>query len=470
MALTVLGLGPGAPELLTQEAQQSLAEAQEVWLRTARHPVVSSLPSHLHVNSFDALYDELPTFEAVYEAIVDRVWELSQRPEGVLYAVPGHPLVGEATVVKLLERGGPIRMIAGLSFIEPVLQALRLDPFTQVGAPAPHEFPGLPSPPAGLQLVDALRLTLDPAQPALIAQLYSQAVAAGVKLELLEYYPPEHGARLVIAAGLPDQRVVDIKLFELDRTAGIDHLTCLYIPPLALEENVATFGGLAAIIARLRAPGGCPWDREQTHASLKPYLIEEAYEALDALERGDTDALRGELGDLLLNIVLHAQLAAEAEEFEVRDVVRGIAEKLIRRHPHVFGEVQVENAQQVVKNWEALKEKERAEGASMVSGLSRSLPALAYTRSLSERLAPLQLPVSKGTGGTTLGDQLFWQAFEAAAEKQDPEEALRTANRAFTDRLERAEHLAREEGSTLQQLSQERREELWRLALAQGSP
>lgn len=462
MALTVIGLGPGAPELLTQEAQQALAEAQEVWLRTARHPVVSSLPSHLIVQSFDALYDELPTFEAVYDAIVERVWALSQRPEGVVYAVPGHPLVGEATVVQLLERGGPARVIAGLSFIEPVLQALRFDPFTQAGAPAPHEFPGLPSPPAGLQLVDALRLSLDPARPALIAQLYSQSVAAGVKVELLEYYPPEHPARLIVGAGLPDQRVVDMKLFELDRTDGIDHLTCLYIPPLSLEENVATFGGLAAIIARLRAPGGCPWDREQTHASLKPYLVEEAYEALDALEQGDTEALRGELGDLLLNIVLHAQLGAEAREFDIRDVIRGIAEKLIRRHPHVFGEVQVENAQQVVKNWEALKEKERAEGASMVSGLSRSLPALAYTRSLSERTAPLHL--GHRPAGGDLGQELFRLAFEAAAQGRDPEEALRQANRSFTDRLERAERLAREEGSTLQQLSQERRQELWQRA------
>jgi len=488
MALTVLGLGPGAPELLTLEARQVLSEAQEVWLRTARHPMVGSLPAHLTVRNFDSLYEEAPTFEAVYDAIVEQVWDLARRPEGVLYAVPGHPLVAEATVLKLLGRcrseGTPARVVAGLSFIEPVLHALEIDPFTlpdggqasagDRGRAAPSGFPGLPAPAGGLQLVDALRPCVDPARQALIAQLYSQDVAAALKVELLEYYPPEHPARLIVAAGTPDQRVLDLKVYELDRAQPIDHLTCLFLPPLALVDNVATFNGLAAIIARLRAPGGCPWDREQTHASLKPYLLEEAYEALEALEDADPEALRGELGDLLLNIMLHCQLAAEVGEFQARDVVRGIAEKLIRRHPHVFGEVEAESAQQVVRNWEALKEKERSEGASMLSGLSRSLPALAYTRSLQERLAPLGLPRMTNTGRPDaggldeLGRAIFELAYDAAERRLDPEEALRHANRAFTARVERAEQLAREEGSSLQRLPQERREALWTQAEPQG--
>jgi tetrapyrrole methylase family protein/MazG family protein len=452
------------------EARQALSEAREVWLRTARHPAVAGLPEQLEVQSFDAFYDRHPTFEAVYAAITDRVLELARRPEGVLYAVPGHPLIAEATVAGLLVRcrdeGLAVRIIPGLSFVEPVLQALEVDPYSvQIGGSGgvSAEFPGLEPRTGGLQLVDALRPAVDPARPVQVGQVYSQVVASALQLELLEYYPPEHEIALVSAAGTPDQRVARLPLFELDRGQAVEHLTCVYLPPLSLTENTATFDGLAGIIARLRAPGGCPWDREQTHQTLKPYLIEEAYEALDALEREDSDALRGELGDLLLNILLHCQLAAEAGEFTARDVVRGIAEKLLRRHPHVFGEAEAYTPAQVVANWEALKQEERGEEASMLSGLPRALPALAYTRSLQERLAPLGLS-RLAADDEELGVRLFQLAFQAAAGGQDPEEALRRANREFTERLERTERLAREAGSSIQQVPQDLREQLWRRA------
>ncbi len=486
MPLTILGLGPGAPELLTLEAQHALGEAREIYLRTARHPTAAALPAHLDVHSFDELYEREPTFDAVYAAIVERVWQLAQRPGGVLYAVPGHPLVAEATVVQLLQRarraGMPVRVIAGLSFVEPALQALEVDPFAVVtpdgdGA-LPRDFPGLAVQRSGLQLVDALLPELDPSRPALVGQLFSREIAAQLKLELLELYPPQHEVALVAAAGLPEQRVLRFPLFELDRGQPVDHLTCLYLPPLPLSQNVATFDGFAAIVARLRAPGGCPWDREQDHGTLKPYLIEEAYEALDALERGDPDALRQELGDLLLNLLLHCQIAAEHGEFDARDMVRGISEKILRRHPHVFGDLHVSSSQQVLENWEALKAKERPEEVSMLQGMPRSLPGLAFTRSLQERIAPLHLE-GAGTGSGTaeqgnsggaaapeklddLGERLFALAWAAAAQGLDPEEALRAANRRFVARVERLEQAARTRGVGLRALGPEERAALWR--------
>ena len=481
MALTIVGLGPGPADMLSLEAQSRLMNAQEVFLRTRRHPTVAHLPAHLTVHSFDHLYETLPTFEAVYEAIVQRVQELAQRPQGVLYAVPGHPLMAEATVSRLLEQcrraGTEVEVVAGISFVEPVLEALRLDPFTPPLADGQGPLAGSPT---GLQLVDALQPALDPARPALVAQVYSQAIASRLKVELLELYPPEHEVVLVSAAGTKDaQRVRRLRLFELDRGQDTDHLTCLYLPPLSLTENLATFDGLAAIVAHLRAPNGCPWDRAQTHVSLKSYLIEEAYEALEALDRNDMATLREELGDLLLNILLHCQIASEAGEFETRDVLRGIAEKLLRRHPHVFGDLKVATAEEVMGNWETLKSRERAKEISMLDGLPASLPALAYTRSLQERIAPLRLPVedsltagarrlyerlsgpAPAEGLEPLGAALLTLAFQAAAAGHDPEEALRGANTRLNQRIKRLEVLARKRNSSILELDPAARDELW---------
>lgn len=480
MPLTILGLGPGPQDLLTLAAHRTLARAKEVYLRTSRHPVVSALPPHLELHSFDHLYEELPTFQEIYGAIVDRVWELAQRPEGVLYAVPGHPLMAEATVQRLLERcqasETPIEIVMGVSFLEPALTALRLDPFT---SSVDVEQTETSTPSLGLQLVDALQPNVDPSRGALVAQLYSRAAAAQLKVELLELYPPEHTITLISGAGSKDEQVRRLLLYQLDREEVFDHLTCLYLPPLPLQQNLATVQGLVNIVAKLRAPDGCPWDQAQTHASLKPYIIEEAYEALDALERADMAGLQEELGDLLLNILLHCQMASEAGDFQLRDVVRGITQKLLRRHPHVFGDLKLATAQEVAQNWEALKDQERAEEASMLDGLSRSLPALAYARSLQQRLAqllPLEEPEapelasllsslerqSKEKGLATLGTTLFALAYHAAAKGIDPEEALRGANSLFVQRVQRVEELARSKGSSLQSSGPDERRQLWR--------
>ncbi|MSQ28233.1 MAG: nucleoside triphosphate pyrophosphohydrolase [Dehalococcoidia bacterium] len=476
MAITILGLGPGPIGLLTMEAHERLQAAAEVYVRTARHPTVAQLPPHLAVHSFDDLYDNAPTFDAVYQAIVDRVLELGQRPQGVLYAVPGHPLMAEATVAGLLAAapgaGIEVEVVAGLSFVEPALAALGLDPLT------PGE--GIPS---GLQLADALALRIDPARPALIAQVYNRTVAAQLKLDLLELYPPEHPVTLISGAGTAQRTVQQMPLVELDRGVAVDHLSCLYVPPAALTANVATFDGLAAIVARLRAPEGCPWDRAQTHISLKPYLLEETYEALAALDDEDMGGLQEELGDLLLNILLQCQIAAEEGEFEVSDVVRTIAEKLIRRHPHVFGDATAATPEEVVGNWEALKRQERPREKSMLDGIAPALPALAHTRSVQERIAPLHLPIEDGlmaeakslvewlTGGAkeeslaALGTALLSLAYQASAAGLDPEEALRRANRALGERIRTLERLALDRGEAVAALSPEDRTRLWQAAV-----
>ena len=192
------------------------------------------------------------------------------------------------------------------------------------------------------------------------------------------------------------------------------------------------------------------------------------------MEQGDLDSLQEELGDLLLNILLHCQIAAENGDFSAREAIRGIAEKLVRRHPHVFGDVQVASSAEVVQNWEAIKSKERAERTSMLKGLPKSLPALAYTRSLHERLSQLGLPIEQGLAAsalaTDLGRRLFSLAVQAAGAGENPEEVLRHANTSFRQAFERLEALAWEQGSTVQDLPVTERAALWDQVWRAGEP
>jgi tetrapyrrole methylase family protein/MazG family protein len=382
VSITIIGLGPGAADLLTLAAHRRLMEAEEVYLRTRQHPTVAALPDDLHIHSFDHFYQSLPTFDEVYEAIAAEIVRLGQRPEGVVYAVPGHPLVGEATTQRILalaaDAGVTVETVEGLSFIGPTLSALDLDPLD------------------GLQIADAVVIAaqhhphLSADRPALLSQIYDREVASDVKLTLMNLYPDEHPVTLVRAVGTAEATLRTVPLYELDRQPDLDHLTSLYVPPL---EEPSSYETLQDVVAHLRAPDGCPWDRKQTHQSLRDGLLEETYEVLEAIDAGDTDKLREELGDLLLQVALQTQIAVEDSEFASGEVIAGIVAKLWRRHPHVFGNLTVADVDEVLHNWEAIKQQERdekgeagaSEAASALNGVPRSLPALARAQALSAR-------------------------------------------------------------------------------------
>jgi tetrapyrrole methylase family protein/MazG family protein len=477
MTVTILGLGPGNPQHLTREAWQTLNQAREVFLRTAVHPVVASLPSHLELHSFDYIYESLDDFSAVYDAIAEEVIARGQRASGVVYAVPGHPLVGEASVQRILARahaeGLPVRLVEGLSFVEPVLSLLGLD--------------GL----AGLQLADATELAsahhppLDPDRPALLGQLYGRRLASDVKLTLMNAYPDDHLVTLVRAAGIGDGEVTTIPLHELDRGQPLDHLTTLYVPPL---PNIGGLPAFQDTVARLRAPGGCPWDREQTHQTLRRALLEETYEVLAALDAGDAGALCEELGDLLMQIAMHAQIATEEGTFQFADLISHIDRKLKRRHPHVFGDLEVRGTADVLRNWEAIKAGERAGrpgGSEFSSGLDcvpADMPALARAQALGERaaradfdwpdidgvldkvceeVAELQGAGDPGSQAAEIGDLLFALANVARWLDLDAESALRETNEEFIRRYSRVERGARARGTTMAELSPAELEALW---------
>lgn len=440
--LTVVGIGPGDPAHLTVAARDTLAAAPEVWLRTARHPTVAALPAGPRYLSFDDVYDAAPSFDEVYETIVARVLALAARPDGAVYAVPGHPMFGEATVGALLARapaaGIEVRIIPGVSFADEAAAALGIDPLA-----------------GGLLLLDALALSersrlLVPQRPTLIAQVYDGRAASHAKLALLETYPPEHTVRIV-AAGAVRETTVE----RLDRDTMFDHLTTLFVPPLTATADVRSFEGLRAVVARLRAPeGGCPWDLEQTHATLKRYLLEEAYEALDALDDGDPKRMAEELGDLLMQVLLHAQVAEDDGEFVIEDVIAAIATKLIRRHPHVFGETEVSGAQEVLRNWETLKKEERGD-APLLDAVPKALPALAQAQSVQSRAAKAGLApapatpaalegalagaLARTTSVEALGELLFGIVELAREHEIDAEEALRLAVRRFRAHVAEAE-------------------------------
>ena len=480
--ITVVGLGPGDPGLLTRQAWDLLGEIKEIYLRTRMHPTVAGFPVGLRVHSFDHYYEEGASFEEVYENIVDTVLSLGQRDSGVVYGVPGHPFIAEATSPEIARRaeetGIPFTVIEGLSFLESLFSLLGIDPFPQT------------------TLVDALELTIGhrppfpPSAPAVIAQIHSPSVASDLKITLMGVYPDQHQVTLVHGAGTKNAFVESMALYEIDRNPNIGLLTALYLPPL---ESGTSFEVFQEIVAHLRAPDGCPWDRDQTHQSLRPYLLEETYEVLAALDSADQDALREELGDLLLQVVLHAQIASEYGNFSMGDVLLGIHDKLIRRHPHVFGDLDLDDKQKVLENWEKIKITEREQDGNKASGVlegvSQALPALVQAEAYQERvnrvgfdwlniqgvfdkieeeLAEVKEAVSPEEQEAEIGDLLFAIVNLARWIKLDAESSLRSASARFRKRFEDLESSVNAQGREVSNLTFEELNALWNSVKGEG--
>ncbi len=482
MSISIVGLGPGAAEDLTRRAWRALNAASQLFLRTSQHGCVQGLPATLNYTSFDTLYEAHDRFEDVYAAIIAQLLAAAHKGD-VVYAVPGDPLVGEATTTGLLQaaqaEGIAVHIVNGLSFVEPLLAQLGVDALD------------------GLQLLDGLQVAamhhppLNPAFPALLAQVYSPAVASDIKLTLMNQYPDDFQLQLVHGAGTAEVQVEALPLFALDRSIAIGPLTALYLP--ALGEH-SSFEAAQEIIAHLRAPEGCPWDREQTHESLRRFLIEEAWEVLEAIEEGDAAALAEELGDLLLQIVLHTQIATEDGRFRMSDVLQHIIAKMIRRHPHVWGDTEVNNDPDVVvDNWEEIKRAEKtAIGKGdefLLDSLPRGMPALLEALRIQERAArvnfdwphleqvldklreeldELQAAQSDVEREEELGDVLFTLVNLARWLKVEPEGALRSANAKFRRRFRYIEQHTRAAGRPLTEQSLAQLDALWNAARAAG--
>ena len=468
--IDVVGLGPAGSDLITAGTLALLADAPRVFLRTRRHPAAGVV---LGASTFDHHYESAATFEEVYRSIVSDLVDAALAGGSVTYAVPGSPTVAERTVVLLAGdprvRSGQVTVVVhpSVSFLDLAFARLGVDPVA-----------------AGVRIVDAERFAVDAAGergPLLVAQCWNRDILSDVKLSVDA--TPDAPVTLLHHLGLPDEQVVEVAWEDLDRSIDVDHLSSLWVPRLAApvaSELVA----LDDLVHTLRAR--CPWDRRQTHASLGRHLLEESYEVLEAIDAVDAaDAavdpadevvegavahLEEELGDLLFQVYFHATLAAEEGRFTLADVARGVHDKLVARHPHVFADVTAETADDVAANWEAIKKVEKGR-RSVTEGIPAALPALALAAKLQRKATAIgmvlpgladeavrvaeaaarladadaddvsEAAVADGAGGARsraeeVGELLFAAVAVARALGVDPETALLARSAAYRAEVE----------------------------------
>ena len=416
--IIVVGLGPGAAGHLSLETMGLLKNSPQVILRTAVHPTVSELEKEqVAFTSCDDLYETSASFEDVYNSVVARVIDAAKKND-VVYAVPGSPLVAERTVVLMRdaakEAGVELIIKPAMSFLDLAYVDLGIDPIS------------------GLRIIDAqdeMAVVEAGSYPLMITQVYSRILAGDLKIMLMEALPDDYEIYFLRNLGLPDAECRPIPLFELDHQENIDHLTSVYIPPIPESSKGVIFFGedeededdevevmtgdqfeedfddlaegeeytdsladveiqpLVDVMRILREPGGCPWDREQDHKSIRSNFVEEVYEFLEAVDNDDAGGMCEELGDVLMQVVFHARMAEEAGKFDMQDVIDGVVDKLIRRHPHVFGDTSVKDSAEVLVNWDAIKKEEKQERKHVLDGVAQGLPALLRAYTLQRKVA-----------------------------------------------------------------------------------
>lgn len=375
--IKIVGLGPGAKEALTIGTICEFENNKNIFLRTEKHPTVDYLKEKKIIfDTYDNVYESIGSFDEVYLNIANDLIKKHDKLGDLVYAVPGHPLVAEKSVFNLMElckeNNIEYKIVPAVSFIDAMIESLRIDPI------------------GGLKVIDSFDIgnqVLDKRIGTIVTQVYNQLIASEVKIKLLEQYNDETQIYYVRAAGIKDQESIRIiPLFELDMQEDIDYLTSIYIPRDL--ENKKDFNDLLEIIEILRSEDGCPWDREQTHKSLEKALIEESYEVIDAIDQDDDDSLIEELGDVLLQVVFHASIGKEDGYFDISNIIEGICNKMISRHPHIFkGCNELNSSDEVLVKWDELKKKEKGYSSLIeeMKGITKGLPALLRAHKVQEK-------------------------------------------------------------------------------------
>lgn len=485
--IIIVGLGPGRVEHLTLKTWEIISNTKELFFRTGVHPAVEDLADRgIRFQTFDSLYEQGQSFEKVYQQIVNmllaRAAETNTEP--IVYGVPGHPLVAEETVRLLLEQapvqGIETEVVAGVSFLDTAITMLGIDPTD------------------GLLILDALTVAkedINPNQHIIFTQVYNRFVASDLKLILLELYSAEHQLVVIKNAGISGmEQQIKLQVAELDHGDYFDHLTSVYLGPdqgkNIVEAADSPYGveSLFTVMKRLLGPGGCPWDREQNHQTLRPYLIEEAYEVIEAIDNGRMDMLEEELGDLLLQVVFHSILAESSLDFSFADVVEGVTQKMIRRHPHVFGELTVKDSQEVLQNWDKIKAGEKGNESQPITRvmdkLNRSLPALLLAEEVQKKAAKVgfdwdevedawdkvfeeiaELKEACQTNNSSIeeemGDLLFAVVNICRFLKINPEIALQKTIHKFLKRFAYIEDKLRENGAEWEEMDLKTLDKFW---------
>ncbi|AIF41997.1 nucleoside triphosphate pyrophosphohydrolase [Virgibacillus sp. SK37] len=474
--IEIIGLGAGDIDQLPLGLYKKLVNQKStVYTRTKDHPVIRTLEDEgVQFTSFDSMYEEETNFVDVYERIVRSLIEKG-RKEPIIYTVPGHPMLAEKTVQLLLEQKEvEIDILGGQSYLDDLFTTLQMDPIE------------------GFQFVDGTsfnRNQLNYRNHIIFCQVYDRFIASEVKLALLEDLPPEFEIKVVDAAGSEQESVRTMPLEELDHSMEISNLTSIYIPPVTENLLQHTFPRLKEVIAILRGPDGCPWDREQTHETLREYAVEEAYELIDAIDQQDDENIVEELGDILLQVMLHSQIGEDNGFFTVDDVIRSITAKMIHRHPHVFADVSVDSVDQVYKNWDELKREEKGEvRTSLLDGVPNHLPSLAKAyklqkkaakvgfnwdnvddiwSKLNEEIKEVKEAIQSGNEEEIekeFGDVLFVLANLTRYYKINPEIALNRSNQKFYSRFHFIEEQIQENNLNINNVSLEEMDYFWNQA------
>lgn len=472
--IEIIGLGAGDVNQLPFGIYKKLVHAEMVvYSRTLDHPVIESLQDEgVRFEAFDHMYEEEEQFGAVYERITNALLEQAKAVETLIYTVPGHPMLAEKTVQLLLEQTEiEVEVMGGQSYLDDLFTSLKIDPIE------------------GFQFVDGTSFTrsqLDYRHHIIFCQVYDRFVASEVKLSLLEDLPPDYEVIIVEAAGSKQESITKVSLEELDHTMEISNLTSVYIPPAPDNLLHHTFDHLREVMATLRSPDGCPWDRKQTHESLREYSIEEVYELVDAIDAGDDNNIIEELGDILMHVILHSQIGEDDGYFTIDDVIRSVTDKMIYRHPHVFSNTKVDSVEDVNRNWEELKKAEKGEEReSVLDGIPKHLPSLAKAfklqkkaakvgfewedvsgvwEKLDEELKEVQEAIEENTlleMEDEFGDVLFVLANLARYYKINPELALNRANNKFRSRFTYIEEQLTKKGIDIKQASLEEMDAYW---------
>lgn len=456
--LQIVGLGPGAAGLITMAAIVIMKRTPCLLLRTAVHPAAAYLDEKgIAYEALDRFYENCVPFEDVYTHIADYVMSKVAGVD-VVYAVPGSPAVAEDTV-RILEKrcaaaGVSLEILPGMSFLEALYTETGIDPIN------------------GLLVLDGFELSEPgplPPVPVVITQVCNRQTASNIKLLLADRYGDEYEIFVAHHISLEDERIERIKLYELDRLDYMDHLTSLVLPPsdFSAKRNEAMPFDMTPLIKvtdTLRGEHGCPWDKAQTHKTLRRFLVEEVYEALDAIDDNDMEGICEEFGDILYQVAIHAKIAEEKGFFNAQDVVDHVTDKMIRRHPHVFSEKSLENTDTSMINWDRLKQKEgRQQHKHLLDGVAKGLPSLLQSyklqdkagkagfewpsadgvwRKLAEELDEFKEAVKEGNSDhmeEEAGDILFVLSNLFRYYKIEPECALHRANTKFRRRFAHVE-------------------------------
>jgi len=436
--ITIVGLGPGSTDMLTLSAHAAIMGEGKLILRTARHEAAEYLKqNNREFVSLDEYYERVEDFDELWQTMAQIIVSAAEE-EDVVYAVPGHGLMDDE-VSGILAESADVQIIPGISDAANAAAKAKQNGLSRSG---------IVQMPASLLNV----AEINPNLPLIVTQLDDKLLTGVVKWMLSGTYEDDCPVTMVFPWG--EKRC---ELWQIDQQDGIDHRTCLILP--AFDERYAKYpwAQLGEIMASLRAPDGCPWDRQQTHRSLRRYLLEEAYEAIQAMDDDDPWELCEELGDVLFQIFFHAQIAAENGEFTIADVVDELCRKLRRRHPHVFENKAVADADEVSANWDEIKrnqEKDHVSRSRMMKDLPGAMPALLKAAKVRKyyRLAGLKEPdlaqamaelidelENRNDAEETLGKVLFVAAALCAQHECDPEIALTKQLSGMIEKFEKAE-------------------------------